>query len=113
LRGLAEYDAFYAIVERVFADLERRFSRFVVFDLHTYNHRRLGPQALPADPRYNPEVNLGTGTLDRNAGNQLWSVFSDLETLTSSVGDWTYERYRFRGYFTLDSSKVPHVRVRD
>jgi len=63
-RSLAEYDAFYAIVERVFADLERRFSRFVVFDLHTYNHR-LGPQALPADPRYNPEVNLGTGTLDR------------------------------------------------
>jgi len=62
------------------SDLERRFSRFVVFDLHTYNHR-LGPQALPADPRYNPEVNLGTGTLDQNAGNQLWSVFLAISRL--------------------------------
>ncbi len=65
-RSLNEYGAFYATVERVFTDLERRFGRFVVFDLHTYNHRRFGPQALPADPRYNPEVNLGTGTLDHD-----------------------------------------------
>lgn len=64
-RSLAEYDAFYATVERIFSDLEHRWGRFVVFDLHTYNHRRLGPQALPADPRLNPEINLGTGTLDR------------------------------------------------
>lgn len=65
-RSLAEYDAFYATVKRVFADLERRFGRFVVYELHTYNHRRLGPQALPADPSYNPEVNLGTGRMNRN-----------------------------------------------
>lgn len=65
-RSQAEYDTFYATVKRVFADLERRFGRFVVYDLHTYNHRRFGPHALPADPMYNPEVNLGTGTLDRN-----------------------------------------------
>jgi N-formylglutamate amidohydrolase len=65
-RSLAEYDAFYATIEQVFADLERRFGRFVVFELHTYNHRRFGTQALPADPKYNPEINLGTGTLDRN-----------------------------------------------
>jgi len=64
LRSLAEYDDFYAIVERVFADLERRFSRFVQ---HTHNHRQ-DHKPLPADPRYNPEVNLGTGTLDRNLG---------------------------------------------
>ena len=64
-QSLAEYDAFYATVGRVLADLERRSGRFVVFDLHTYNHRRMGSQ-VPADPRYNPEVNLGTGTMDRN-----------------------------------------------
>ena len=67
--SLTEYDAFYATVGRVFADLERRFSRFVVFDLHTYNHRRFGPEALPAAPEYNPEVNLGTGTMNRS----LWA----------------------------------------
>ncbi|MBV9388663.1 MAG: N-formylglutamate amidohydrolase [Chroococcidiopsidaceae cyanobacterium CP_BM_ER_R8_30] len=65
-RSLAEYDAFYAAVKQVFTDLEQRFGRFVVYDLHTYNHRRLGLEALPADPMYNPEINLGTGTMDRS-----------------------------------------------
>ncbi|MBV8887806.1 MAG: N-formylglutamate amidohydrolase [Chroococcidiopsidaceae cyanobacterium CP_BM_RX_35] len=64
--SLAEYDAFYAAVKRVLTDLERRFGCFVIYDLHTYNHRRLGLQALPADPMYNPEINLGTGTMDRS-----------------------------------------------
>jgi hypothetical protein len=37
----------------------------VVFDLHTYNHRREGPDTPPAEEVGNPEVNLGTGTMDR------------------------------------------------
>ncbi|MDF5713162.1 MAG: N-formylglutamate amidohydrolase [Rhizonema sp. NSF051] len=65
-RSLIEYDAFYATLKQVFADLERRFGRFIVYELHTYNHRRLGPLALSADPRYNPEVNLGTGRINRD-----------------------------------------------
>ena len=64
-RSLAEYDAFYAEVKRVFTDLERRFGRFVVFDLHSYNHRRDGSHGPIADPRQNPEVNVGTGTMNR------------------------------------------------
>ena len=32
-RSLAEYDAFYAAIKRVFSNLERRFGRFVVFEL--------------------------------------------------------------------------------
>ena len=64
-RSLIEYDAFYSAIEQVFADLERR-GCFVVFELHTYNHRRLGATALPADPMYNPEINLGTGRIDRD-----------------------------------------------
>jgi len=64
-RSLAEYDALYAQVEQVLSDLEQRFGRFVVFDLHTYNHRRAGPRGPIADPALNPEVNVGTGTMDR------------------------------------------------
>jgi hypothetical protein len=62
--SLAEYDAFYAEVERLFTDLAKRFGKFVVFDLHTYNHCRSGINN-PADPLLNPEVNIGTGTINR------------------------------------------------
>lgn len=74
-RSLAEYDAFYATVERVFTDIQRRWGRFVVFDLHTYNHRRFGADALSADPKYNPEINLGTGTMDRHRWQPVVNSF--------------------------------------
>jgi N-formylglutamate deformylase len=64
-RSLAQYDAFYAEVQQVFSDLAGRFGRFVVFDLHTYNHRRAGPDGPPAELAQNPEVNIGTGTMER------------------------------------------------
>lgn len=64
-RSLAEYDAFYEEVERVLRRLEAQHGRFIVFDIHSYNHRRDGLEALPADPEKNPEVNVGTGTMQR------------------------------------------------
>lgn len=79
-RSLAEYDAFYATIEHIFTQLERRRGKFIVFELHTYNHRRLGLEALPADPQYNPEINLGTGTLDRNRWHPVIESFvTDLQ----------------------------------
>lgn len=64
-RTLAEYDAFYATISRICRQLEQRYGRFVIFDLHTYNHYRQGLDAPPATELYNPEINLGTGSLDR------------------------------------------------
>ena len=64
-RSLAAYDAFYSTVQLIFKKLEKQFGRFVIFDLHSYNHLREGPGKPPADPETNPEVNIGTGTLDR------------------------------------------------
>jgi hypothetical protein len=72
-RSLAEYDAFYAEVKRLLTGLEQRFGRFVVFDLHSYNHRREGPGGPIADPLLNPEVNIGTGTMDR----ERWAPLVD------------------------------------
>ncbi len=63
--SLAVYDTFYAELERVLRERERRHGRFVVLDLHSYNHRRGGPDAPAADPAGNPEINVGTGTVDR------------------------------------------------
>ncbi len=64
-RALAEYDAFYAELARLARDLRVRYGAFVVLDLHSYNHRRTGPRSRPAEPRDNPEINIGTGSMDR------------------------------------------------
>lgn len=64
-RSLELYDAFYDTAKQALAEIERREGRFVVFDLHSYNHRRDGPHAPPADGATHPEVNIGTGTMDR------------------------------------------------
>lgn len=64
-RSRAEYDAFYVAVKDTLCALRRRFDRIVVYDLHSYNHRRDGASAPPADAHENPEVNVGTGTMDR------------------------------------------------
>jgi N-formylglutamate amidohydrolase len=63
--SLAVYDAFHAAAADALAALRDRWGRFVVLDLHTYNHRRDGADAPPADPAGNPEVNVGTGSMDR------------------------------------------------
>jgi N-formylglutamate amidohydrolase len=64
-RSLAEYDAFYAELRFLLARLVKLHGRVVVFDLHSYNHRRGGADGPPADPAENPEINLGTGSMNR------------------------------------------------
>lgn len=63
---LAEYDAYYTELERVCREKEQQYGGFVMLDLHSYNHRRQGPEGPPADLEGNPEVNIGTGTMDRH-----------------------------------------------
>lgn len=74
-RSLAQFDAFYARLEDVLRERERRHGRFVVLDLHSYNHRRGGSDGPAADPALNPEVNVGTGSLDRARWGSLVDRF--------------------------------------
>ena len=64
--SLRMYDAFYAEVEELLEALIVQHGRIVIYDLHTYNHRRKGPYAEHDDAELNPEVNVGTGTMDRH-----------------------------------------------
>jgi N-formylglutamate amidohydrolase len=59
------YDDFYAHLRLLLEQLVARHGRVVVFDLHTYNHQRDGQGRVLANTAQNPEVNLGTGTMDR------------------------------------------------
>jgi N-formylglutamate amidohydrolase len=78
-RSLAVYDEFYATLERVLRDREQRYGKFVVLDVHSYNHCRDGKPAPEAE---NPEVNLGTESVDRTRWGALIDRFcADLAPL--------------------------------
>lgn len=77
--SMSQYWAFYDVVRGILNDIEQQFGSFVVFDIHSYNHRRGGPDAPPDDPTENPVVNIGTGTMDRERWAPLVDRFiSDL-----------------------------------
>jgi N-formylglutamate deformylase len=72
-RSLANYDLFYATAESVLRRLVAVHGRVVVLDVHSYNHRRDGADGSMADAAENPEINVGTGTMDR----QRWAPLVD------------------------------------
>ena len=74
-RSLQIYDAFYADVRDLLLELIAQHGRLVVYDLHTYNHRRSGPYAEHDDAEMNPEVNVGTGTMDRHRWSNIVDCF--------------------------------------
>jgi N-formylglutamate deformylase len=75
-RSLALYDAFYAELETRL-DRMARSGPFLVLDVHSYNHRRDGVDAPPAPPAETPEVNVGTGSLDREHWGRVVERFVD------------------------------------
>ena len=80
-RSLEQHDAFYDFLGGLLRDVERRYGKFVVLDLHSYNHRREGPDGPLADPEKNPQVNVGTGSMDRARWGALVDRFiSDLRS---------------------------------
>ena len=62
--SMALYNAFYDELRVELEKVRQSFGNFVVYDLHSYNHRRDGADGAPANPDENPEVNIGTKTLN-------------------------------------------------
>lgn len=98
--SLEIYDSFYDSMSQVLDRLALA-GRFAVLDIHSYNHRRDGPDEPPAPTATNPDVNIGTGSLDRSRWVNLIDRFAaDLSAampLMTSVD----ENVRFKGgYFS-------------
>lgn len=74
--SLEVYDDFYAELGRLCDRVIEAHGRVVVLDIHSYNHRRGGPEAPVDDPELNPEINLGTATIDP-AWNDVVSAFTE------------------------------------
>ncbi len=80
-RSLAGYDAYYSMLSELCTEKQARNGKFVVYDIHSYNHRRNGADAPPEFADKNPEVNIGTGSLDREKWGALVDRFiSDLSS---------------------------------
>ncbi|HMP49990.1 MAG TPA: N-formylglutamate amidohydrolase [Candidatus Melainabacteria bacterium] len=99
--SLTKYDRFYRELKTILDELQAQFGRFVVYDIHSYNHRRNGADAPPEPQEANPEVNLGTGTLDKSRWGQVAEAFMD------TIRDFDYngrhldvrENIKFKGGF--------------
>lgn len=72
-RSLKHYDQFYDLMEHLLTSLLERHERVVVLDIHSYNHRRHGPLGPVASCKTHPEVNIGTGSMDR----EIWAPVVD------------------------------------
>jgi len=96
--SLELYDAFHAELAEHLDGLAAS-GPFVVYDVHTYNHRRDGADAPASDPEENPEVNVGTGSLDRERFGGVVDAFIEaMEGADVSWGDLDVrENVRFRG----------------
>ncbi|HYJ23924.1 MAG TPA: N-formylglutamate amidohydrolase [Acidimicrobiia bacterium] len=96
--SLALYDRFYIDLAQVLDRLVAEDGGFVLYDIHSYNHRRLGPDAPPDLVEESPVVNLGTGSLPVK-----WKPVADafMESLRSETFDEAHldvrENVRFEG----------------
>jgi len=75
-RSLELYDRFYAEIGALCDEIIATHGHVVVLDLHSYNHRRRGPEAPVDDPELNPEVNLGTASIDPDPWGDVVDAFT-------------------------------------
>jgi N-formylglutamate amidohydrolase len=61
--SLGLYDRFYADLALALDRLVEMQGGFILYDIHSYNHRRSGPQGDPEPIEESPIVNVGTGSL--------------------------------------------------
>ena len=112
-RSRAVYQDVYAQLATHLDGVARR-GPFVVYDVHSYNHRRGGADAEPEPVDDNPEVNLGTGTGDRTIFQGVVDAFTGAMQAQRTDGGpidvrenvkfegralawWIHERYAGRG----------------
>lgn len=105
-QSLTLYDDFYRELGRRL-DVVAARGPFLVLDLHSYNHRRDGADAPTAAPADNPDINVGTGSLDRDRWGTVVDTFMEAlshrdvrENVRFRGGElsrWVNTRYRDRG----------------
>ena len=92
------HDSFYGQLGTALDEMAAEHGGFVLYDLHSYNHRRGGPDG-PADPaEENPTINLGTGSLPGQWRAVARAFLASMSAATLDGGPIdARENVRFRG----------------
>ena len=72
-RSLALHAAYYAMLGQLLDSIAADHPRFVLIDVHSYNHRRGGPAAEATPQDEAPDINIGTFSMPR----EQWSWLLD------------------------------------
>ena len=89
---------FFSRLGETLEELVERHGGFVLYDVHSYNHRRQGPAGDPDNPAESPVVNLGTGSLPpkwRPVADAFLTSFRQFTTGGNPVD--ARENVRFKG----------------
>ena len=65
-RSLAIHSEYYRMLGHLLDGIAARHERFVLLDVHSYNHRRDGPAAEPTPQEEAPDINIGTFSMPRD-----------------------------------------------
>lgn len=85
-RSLAHYDRFYALMRSLIEERLERWGSVLLVDIHSYNHRRDGPDAPPAPQCDNPDIELGVTTLDPARWGHVARRFREVLRATPVAG---------------------------
>ncbi len=64
-RSMAIHSAYYEMLGNLLDSIARQHRRFVLIDVHSYNHRRDGPGGTPTAQDKSPDINIGTFSMPR------------------------------------------------
>ena len=71
--SLRIHSAYYHMLGALLDDMAAQHDRFVLIDVHSYNHRRSGVFGEPTKQKEAPDVNIGTFSMPREA----WAFLLD------------------------------------
>lgn len=71
--ALGRHARYYRLLGAVLDDVAAAHDRFVLLDVHSYNHRRAGPDAPPTPQAEAPDINIGTFSMPR----EEWAFLLD------------------------------------
>ena len=87
-RSLAIHAAFYRMMGNLLDDVVAEYDRFVLLDVHSYNHRRDGPDAAAMPQEDAPDINIGTFSMPR----EHWAPV--LEPILAAMRDFDFNGRR-------------------